>query len=574
MTQVRPAHPQALFDLEHRRAAQLLQLGRLIGAVSVSAFLALLLFEGAPRSVSLEQWEANAQAGVLFITAVGLLLSWRFEGLGAGLLLVGGVTLGVLASIAYAPAMALLAALAFVVPGVLIALHWQRLAGRIPLFALLAAVAALLGAGGYASARVYDYYTGPTHPESATPAFPDGPVKWTWAGALTSRSFVVKAVLDEGAERAEVLVSRSPDLAQPRRIPGANDYLRDDELWVFDVTELTPGHEYWWAIEVDGEVDVARTGSTKTAPAGPATFTFAFASCTRTASNGQVFDAIRDLDPLFFILGGDYGYEDLVSADPLKFAAVYGRNVRMPAQQSMLLATPLVYVWDDHDYGGNDADRYSRSRPAVREAYEQYVPHYGLTGADGPIYQAFSVGRVRFLITDTRSARDRETSPPTMLGEQQKEWLKQELVAARDTHALIVLVNGVPWIAPEQAGADHWAGFAEERAEIATFIDEHDIENLVMLSGDAHMVAIDDGTNNTFAASGEPGFPVFHAAALDRRGKVKGGPYSEGAVPGGGQFGLVTVTDAGGDTIEVLLSGRDYTRAEILRYQFSVEARR
>ena len=573
MTDIRPSHPQALFDLDHRRAAQLLQLGRLIGVFSVSAFFVLLLFEGVPRSISVEQWETTAQAGILVATALGLVLSWRFEGIGAGLLMIGGVTLGVLASIAYSPPVAFLAALAFVTPGTLIALHWQRRVGRIPLFALLLAVGSMLGAGGYASNRVYDYYNGPTHPESVTAAFPDGPVEWTWAGALTSHGFVVKAVLEDDARGAELLVSPNADLSEPKRIPGANTYRRDDELWTFEVDDLAPGRQYWWAIEVDGAVDVARTGTTATAPSGPATFTFAVGSCLRTESNGQVFDAIRDLDPLFFILDGDYGYEDLVTTDPLKFGSVYGRNVSRPAQQSMLLATPLVYVWDDHDYGGNDADRYSLSRAAVREAYDQYVPHYRLTDVDGPIFQAFTVGRVRFLITDTRSARDPETSPPTMLGDQQKAWLKRELLAARDTHALIVLVNGVPWIAPEQEGADHWAGFAQERAELATFIDENGIENLVMLSGDAHMVAIDDGSNNTFAASGEPGFPVFHAAALDRRGKVKGGPYSEGAIAGGGQFGLVTVTDVGGDTVDVLLSGRDYTGAEILRYEFSVSTR-
>ena len=61
-----------------------------------------------------------------------------------------------------------------------------------------------------------------------------------------------------------------------------------------------------------------------------------------------------------------------------------------------------------------------------------------------------------------------------------------------------------------------------------------------MLSGDAHMLAIDDGTHNTYGGSG-PGFPVFHAGALDRPGSLKGGPYSEGAVPDGGQFGVIEV---------------------------------
>jgi hypothetical protein len=89
-----------------------------------------------------------------------------------------------------------------------------------------------------------------------------------------------------------------------------------------------------------------------------------------------------------------------------------------------------------------------------------------------------------------------------------------------------------------------------------------------MLSGDAHMLGIDDGTNSDYADGGGAGFPVMHAAALDRRGSIKGGPYSEGAFPGGGQFGLMTVTDEGGPTISIALSGRNWQDAEIVSYTF------
>src|SRR5690606_6078407 len=95
-----------------------------------------------------------------------------------------------------------------------------------------------------------------------------------------------------------------------------------------------------------------------------------------------------------------------------------------------------------------------------------------------------------------------------------------------------------------------------------------------MLSGDAHMVAIDDGSHTDYrtpapdgtaarggeagldaAGAGGAGFPLLHAAALDRPGSVKGGPYSEGAYPGPGQFGTLTVRDEGGPTVQVELAG-------------------
>ena len=89
-----------------------------------------------------------------------------------------------------------------------------------------------------------------------------------------------------------------------------------------------------------------------------------------------------------------------------------------------------------------------------------------------------------------------------------------------------------------------------------------------MISGDAHMVAIDDGTHNAYGADG-PGFPVFHAGALDRPGSLKGGPYSEGALPGGGQFGVIEVTDHGHD-LQVRLTGRGWDGREIMTRSFTV----
>lgn len=82
------------------------------------------------------------------------------------------------------------------------------------------------------------------------------------------------------------------------------------------------------------------------------------------------------------------------------------------------------------------------------------------------------------------------------------------------------------------------------------------------ISGDAHMVAIDDGSHNTFATSGEPLFPVFHAAPLDRPPGTKGGPYSEGEWAEAGQFGLVQIEDDGSEMV-VSMSGRSWSGAEL-----------
>jgi phosphodiesterase/alkaline phosphatase D-like protein len=166
---------------------------------------------------------------------------------------------------------------------------------------------------------------------------------------------------------------------------------------------------------------------------------------------------------------------------------------------------------------------------------------------------------VRIVLTDLRSARSPASDPDgaakSMLGAQQRDWLLREVVESSRTHAAVVWISASPWIVADSPGDDTWGGYATERRLLSDAIEQTGVSNLLMLSGDAHMVAIDDGSHNTFATSGEPSFPVFHAAPLDRPAGTKGGPYSEGVSTRPGQFGLVQVEDDGAELV-VSLVGR------------------
>jgi hypothetical protein len=61
----------------------------------------------------------------------------------------------------------------------------------------------------------------------------------------------------------------------------------------------------------------------------------------------------------------------------------------------------------------------------------------------------------------------------------------------------------------------------------------------------------------------------MQAAALDRPGSVKGGPYSEGTFPGPGQYALVAFQYRG-DSLVVRMSGRNWLREELVAYEFTV----
>lgn len=398
-------------------------------------------------------------------------------------------------------------------------------------------------------------------------------VLFVWAGGVTPNRATINARLDGDSTQVRVWVSRNMDFSEARLSEFQNaDLLLNNRMLSFLMPGLEAGASYHYAVEVEGSLDLSHRGRFTTPTASVQTFTLALSSCAETGSTHEVFDTIRDHDPLFFLHIGDMHYENIGVNDPDLFRAAFDAVFASAPQAELFRSTPIAYVWDDHDYGPNNSDATAPGRESARQVYQEYVPHYPLAFGQGdvPISQAFSVGRVRFILADLRSERDPFTDPDTpsktMFGATQKEWFKQELLAANGVYPVIVWVNTMPWIGT--TGVDGWFVYTYERAEIADFIALNGIEGVVMLSGDAHMLAIDDGTNSDYSATGNAAFPVFHAAALDRPGSIKGGPYSHGPFAGGGHFGLMTVQDDGLNPICIEWSGRDENDFQLLSYEF------
>ena len=129
----------------------------------------------------------------------------------------------------------------------------------------------------------------------------------------------------------------------------------------------------------------------------------------------------------------------------------------------------------------------------------------------------------------------------------------------------------MPWIAPAETGQDSWGGYAAERRDLADFIAANDIDNLLMVTGDAHMLAIDDGSNSDYTsptAGPSPQIPVLAAAALDRPGSEKTSTFTSGKFPGPGQFGLVHV-EPRGDEVTVRLEARNDAGQVLTQYEFT-----
>ncbi|MEM7113097.1 MAG: alkaline phosphatase D family protein [Chloroflexota bacterium] len=379
-------------------------------------------------------------------------------------------------------------------------------------------------------------------------------VQSIWSGAITPTSAKVNAKIAIDSATVRLVVSESSDLSNPMFSSFVTaDQATNNRVAALSIAGLAPGTTYYYGIEAEGVVDTNKTGKFKTFVDGSFTYTFAFSGDATMGSEHPVFTTIADLAPDFFLNPGDLFYADIGVNDRDLFRDAYDATLDSAPQSYLYQNVPISHMWDDHDYGPNNSDSSAPGREAARLTYQEYMPHYPLAAGSGnvAIYQSYSVGRAKFILTDLRSERD--SGANTMMGATQKAWFKQELLDAKDKYPLIFWLSSVPWIS--SSSSDTWDGFSSERTEIANFIKDNGIEGIIIVSADAHMLALDDGTNSDYATGGGAAMPVFHAAALDRGGSTKGGPYTHGPFADGGQFAMITVTDTGDNQICVNYSG-------------------
>lgn len=398
-----------------------------------------------------------------------------------------------------------------------------------------------------------------------------------WSGNVSPTSATVAAHLDASGQRVRLQVSQNEALTQPIFSGAVTTAAASGNAVKLTVQGLQPDTDYYYGIEVAGvlRTETVSRGRFKTFPMGKASFKIAFGSCGDfRAPDQRVYAEIMQERPLLFINMGDLHYSDTNSTVADDYRVNYDNVLSHNVQGALYRSVPVAYIWDDHDYCGNDSDTTAVGRDTARQVFKERVPHYPLGSAGGTMAQAFTVGRVRFIMTDLRSAavaaNQKESASKTKLGTAQKAWFKQELINARDGgFPLIVWVCPDPWIAKAQIGDDSWGGYTTERTEIANFLRDNRISNLVLLSGDMHGLAYDDGANSDYATGGGAPLQVLHAAALTSEGSVKGGPYTTGPFPGSQQYGLLEVYDNGGPSVACRFLGTKVGEGRKLTQIFS-----
>lgn len=352
-------------------------------------------------------------------------------------------------------------------------------------------------------------------------------VVYYWSGAITSTSAKVNAVLESPSEKVRLAVSIDKVFSQPIYSEYTAARLENGNTVSLTIGSLQPNTTYYYCLELDGTKDKEEKhiGSFKTVVEGPWSFKFVAGSCNFFPNN-RVYDKMRAQNPLFLMMPGDLHYANPSSSDPEPHRTAYEELIlQQPRESKFLKDIPIAYVWDDHDFCGDNNDGTSGCGAAAYKAYKEYIPHYPLGAPEGSmaIYQSFVIGRVRFIMSDLRSERRNGD----MMSATQKEWFKTEILKAKEENQFICWVSSVSFSGTK---SDNWGGYAPTRKELSDFFKENNIQNMFIICGDAHMLAIDNGTHADFSSTKDnPNlYPILQSAALNNVGSDKGGEYSEG----------------------------------------------
>ncbi len=329
----------------------------------------------------------------------------------------------------------------------------------------------------------------------------------------------------------------------------------DDYTAVVSLTGLNADNAYWYRVLVDSGVQSSGfVHKFKTFPSISQSFTFAvFADVAPNDNEALAYKNAKDDGALFAFQIGDLDHRDPTS---LTEARAMHREMKDPSllhgsdfAQHILTKMPVVHVWDDHDYCGNDSDKNCSIRSDMWRAFDEHWPTYPRPNAGAGLWHSFVVGDAEFFVLDLRSQRDANTdtdnSDKSMLdGDEiangQKDWLKAGLLNSTATWKFLVSsVTGNPTARPQ--ANDAWRDFSTEREELQSYIEDNGIEGVIMLTGDLHTGgAIDDGTYNGFSL---PELCVPHTN-LAVGNTTNLGTWSEGVTSGSKGYGLVTVTSS------------------------------
>ncbi len=288
----------------------------------------------------------------------------------------------------------------------------------------------------------------------------------------------------------------------PRRTESAKAYVLHIIL-----THLEPGATYEYRFMVNGKSHGKeqayrfKTQALWQWRSDPPDFHIAMGSCSYVNETAydrpgrpyggdyQIFDQIADRQPDMMLWLGDNTYlreVDWSSRSGIEHR--YSHSRQLPELQRLLAACPQYAIWDDHDFGPNDANGSWIHKGLSLEVFKLFWMNngYGLPNAEG-ITGAFRFNDVDFFLLDNRFHRTSEQLADScarqMLGDAQIDWL---INALKFSNASFKIVAVGSQVLNSAAVYENYAQFPCERAKLLDRIAAEGIKNVVFATGDRH----------------------------------------------------------------------------------------
>jgi alkaline phosphatase D len=264
-------------------------------------------------------------------------------------------------------------------------------------------------------------------------------------------------------------------------------------------------------------------------------------SCvSNTRAIGTLGHAGTREDLALFAFLGDTTYND--GAQTLsEYRTEWRSNLDRPEYRALRASTSALATWDDHEFD-NDFNPESmppaQSAAAVR-AFFDHQPLRRDAASPDRVWKSVRWGRTaEIFVLDCRNERrpsTRMTPTAEYVSRDQMAWLKTALVDSTATFKLIlnsVPISDFPGLFDVQQ-QDRWEGYAAQRTEILSHIDDQGITGVLWVAGDFHLASA-----QRVATSG-PG--ASQIEVLVGPGAQSGNPLAIGL--GGAQFDFATGTN-------------------------------
>jgi alkaline phosphatase D len=207
-----------------------------------------------------------------------------------------------------------------------------------------------------------------------------------------------------------------------------------------------------------------------------------FASCIKQP-DAELWDRVGKLQGDALLLLGDTVYlKQQQLGDKAKTIAAYRATYTAEPFRSLRKQLPVFAIWDDHDFGPDNADSTFSGKKSSLAAFQTF---WGQQGApfDSPGSIAFSttVENVTLIMTDSRSFRV-AAEGKAMFGEAQLQWVRSIVENVR--RGVILLASSTP-VLTSDISRESLSQYPAERKTLIEILDNAHVP-VVVISGDRH----------------------------------------------------------------------------------------